>query len=421
MSIDEEHNFGDLFGSDDEASDIEDAASLSSREEAFADDNSSAALPAEADADSDVVDQGKRRQLKRASSFSHDNDNERSPSPDGLDQFSEEENTYENDDDNKQRVEIALEMPVLPLPKSDDDKYFLAKLPRFLDVDIKPFEADEFEIPLDEDLTESQKHELIRQQVQSTIRWRRGMDGHAAIESNAHVVEWEDGQTSLVIGNECFDISQKPMTKDEHVFLLAHQTTSGVLESHVQFTDHMTFRPSDLQSETHRHLTAQIADKHVRKIKTKMFYTEKDPEKVKQELELLESERLRAQKKLENQRRKAEERLMGIDSRSTRREYDYEEDVTDYEPRRRQDAYEEDFVVDDEEYDEEEERLREERLARAKGGRSGYARSNRYDDEEEEEEEAEENYDDEEEEEEEEEVVVRRQKRRKLLSDEEDE
>ncbi|KAI8876249.1 Leo1-like protein, partial [Backusella circina FSU 941] len=119
------------------------------------------------------------------------------------------------------------------------------------------------------------------------------------LESNAHLVEWEDGRVSLMLGTECFDVSVKPMGDHEHAYLLAHQTGSGALESQTEFTDHMTFRPSGLKSDTHRHLTAQIADKQVKKNKTKMYFTEKNPELVKQELENQENERLRAQKKLE--------------------------------------------------------------------------------------------------------------------------
>jgi formamidopyrimidine-DNA glycosylase len=77
------------------------------------------------------------------------------------------------------------------------------------------------------------------------------------------------------------------MSNEEHHYLLAHQTSSGILESHLRFTNNMSFRPSDLKSDTHRNLTAQIADKHVRKTRTKMYMTEQDPERVKHEAEMV--------------------------------------------------------------------------------------------------------------------------------------
>jgi RNA polymerase-associated protein LEO1 len=247
------------------------------------------------------------------------------------------------------------------------------------------------------------------------------------MESNAHIVEWEDGKRSLMLGDECFDIGTKAVGAEDHSFLLAHQTGSGALESQTEFTDLMAFMPSGLKSDTHRHLTAQIAHKEVKKNKTKMFFTEKDPELMKQELESQENERLKAQKKLELQRRKVDMRY-GDGGGSSRRNMDFGDfDTTDYSSPRnafssqtQQDKYEDDFVVDDDEYDEEEERSRENRLSQVKkAGMDKYNKRARYTDEEEEEEEEEDadygNDDDEEEE-----VVLRRHKRNRVLSDEDE-
>ncbi|CAO3613258.1 unnamed protein product [Cunninghamella echinulata] len=333
-------------------------------------------------------------------------------------------------------------MPALPIPTSVDGKYYLAKLPRFLDINLRPFDPTTLELEVPEDVTESEQLESIRQQVESTIRWRQRIDENGAetIESNSHFVEWEDGTKSLMIGQECFDVVTKTMQGKEYTFLLAHQTSSGVLESHTQFTDHMTFQPSAVQSLTHRHLTAHIANKHVKQTRTKMFYTESDPEKQKQELEAQENERLRAAKKLENQRRRTD--IQFNTNASTRfRDYDYGDDEEleedphggsaisrrngGYTGGRSGNRYDEDFVVDDEEYDEEEEKRMEQRLSHVKqSGMSKYKRKYSDDDDDEEEEEEEEDVEEEVEDinddEEEEEVIVRRTKRRHLESDEDD-
>jgi RNA polymerase-associated protein LEO1 len=221
-----------------------------------------------------------------------------------------------------------------------------------------------------------------------------------------------------MLGSECFDVSIKPMGNHEHAYLLAHQTDSGALESQTEFTDHMTFRPSGLKSDTHRHLTAQIADKQVKKNKTKMYFTDKNPELVKLELESQENERLRAQKKLELQRHKADMRNMGIESSSRRNNFD-DYDADDYPTRQTQDRYDDDFVVDDDEYDEEEDISRDNRLDNLKNaGMDRYNRA-RYSDEEEEEEE--EDFDENMEEDEDEELVVRRTNKRHKFSSDEDE
>lgn len=243
-------------------------------------------------------------------------------------------------------------------------------------------------------------------------------------------MEWADGRKSLMLGGECFDIVTKKVGKDDHSFLLAHQTGSGALESQTEFTDLMAFMPSGLKSDTHRHLTAQIAHKEVKKNKTKMFFTEKDPELMKQELESQENERLKAQKKLELQRRKVDMRYgdMGSSSRRNNEFGDFDT-TTDYSSSRysnnafasaQQDRYEDDFVVDDDEYDEEEERSRENRLSQVKkAGMDKYNKRSRYSDEEEEEEEEDNDYGNDDDEEEEE-IVVRRHKRNRLLSDEDE-
>ncbi|RCH82156.1 Paf1 complex component, partial [Rhizopus stolonifer] len=336
---------------------------------------------------------------------------------------------YSTQSRKKDRVEVTLQMPQLPLPYSDNNKFHLAKLPRFLDVEVDPFVAEEFNAKVEDGLTPAQERESIREQVENTIRWRRIIDGQGEeiMQSNAHLVEWENGKISLMLGGECFDVGSKPVSAEEHVFLLAHQTESGALESQVEFTDHMTLRPSGLTSDTHRHITAQIADRQVKKNKTKMFYTEKDPELMKHELELQEAERLKAQKKLEAQRKKTDVRYDGTSRRGGHREFGDYDTTDDYNYRqssRAQDKYEEDFVIDDDDYDEEEERLREGRLAQAKRSNMGKYKRQREsedddDNDDDEEEEEEEPYGDEEDDEEEE-IVVRRHKRSRVASDEDD-
>ncbi|KAF1806420.1 Leo1-like protein-domain-containing protein [Mucor lusitanicus] len=435
-----DHDFGDLFGSEDEASDIDDGRSQSSVEQQNSPVQTTTATTTKASNDLDNLfgsddesasedEPEKRQTLKqrraRTPQSSEDERDTGRKSPTGYDDDMEEDedNHYDNQSNRKQRVEVSLEMPQLPVPYSDNNKYYLAKLPRFLDIEVNPFVPEEFEVQIEEGLTEAQEQESIREQIENTIRWRRVLeDGYETMQSNAHLVEWEDGRVSMMLGDECFDVGSKPVGNQEHAYLLAHQTGSGALESQTEFTDHMTFRPSGLKSDTHRHLTAQIADKQVKKNRTKMFFTEKDPELMKQELESQENERLKAQKKLELQRRKADMRYGDVGSRRNNEFGDY--DVADYSSHHvgssgggAQDRYEDDFVVDDDEYDEEEERSRENRLLQAKSsGMDRYKRARYSDEEEEEEEEEDEDYGNDDDDEEE--VVVRRHKRNRILSDE---
>ncbi|CAO3591313.1 unnamed protein product [Absidia cylindrospora] len=452
----DDQDFTNLFGTDDEASDIDDGPSQSSsplpshqqqqpeQQQITSYDNDDNDSDAGSDAimykrqkntvddlfgsDEEDEDEGMAKTQQRTNRSKRNiSDDEQEVDGDNTHLYGEDE-VADDDYDNarqQQRVEVELNMPALPIPDSKDGKYYLAKLPRFLDIDMQPFEADSLQLEVEEGLTESDQLESIRQQVESTIRWRQEVDenGNPKIQSNAHFVDWEDGSRSLMIGQECFDVVTKSMSGQEYTFLLAHQTSSGVLESHAQFTDHMTFQPSDIRSLTHRHLTAHIAGKHVKKTRTKMFFTEMDPEKQKQELEAQENERLRAAKKLESQRRRAEQQF--DDSGRRQMEYDYGDEDAGDDTRDaraaggyagRGDVYDNDFVVDDEEYDEDEEREREQRLAQVK--RSGMDRYKQaYSDEEEVEEEEEEEED---EEDDEDDVVVRRHKRRHMDSDDDE-
>ncbi|KAG0785368.1 hypothetical protein G6F21_009304 [Rhizopus arrhizus] len=381
-------DFGDLFGSEDEASDIDDGRSESPKQQPQTTPSQASNLFG-----SDEEEEQPRQILRQHRSHDSDSD-EREERRDYSDQEDDRYDQYNSQGRKKDVVEVALHMPQLPLPYSDNNKYYLAKLPRFLDVEVDPFVPEEFNTKIEEGLTPAQERESIREQIENTIRWRRIINEH---------------------GEECFDVGSKPVGADEHVFLLAHQTESGALESQVEFTDHMTFRPSGLTSDTHRHITAQIADRQVKKHKTKMYYTEKDPELMKQELELQEAERLKAQKKLESQRKKADMRYTDSARRREFGDYDTADDYGYHQINRAQDRYEDDFVIDDDDYDEEEERLRESRLAQAK--RAGMDRYKRQHDDEIEEEEEE--YGDEDEDEDEE-IVIRRAKRNRIASDEDD-
>lgn len=46
-------------------------------------------------------------------------------------------------------------------------------MPHFLDIELTPFEPDEFEVQVEEGLTQLQEQESIREQIENTIRWRR--------------------------------------------------------------------------------------------------------------------------------------------------------------------------------------------------------------------------------------------------------
>ncbi|KAI9314073.1 Leo1-like protein-domain-containing protein, partial [Dichotomocladium elegans] len=315
-----EPDFGDLFGSENEASDIEGEHSLSPSPEP----QNHHAVESDSESQPQEKISGKRPASYRH--YSHDEENQ-----EDLSQRSERSD--EDDDDNgdddteraakKQRIEINVEMPALPLPISTDGKFYLAKMPRFLDVDTAPFDPDTTRELYENVLQETENKEPILQQMERTVRWRPVVDerGEEAVATNTNFIEWEDGTLSLMVGKELYDVSQKEFQNGENAYLLAHQTSSGVLESHLELTHQMTFRPS----ETHRHMSG-IATDHTRHAKTKMFFTEKDPEQISREAEIQQNERLRAQRKLDSQRRRTDAQYQSSTSSYLYNDYEDEED-----------------------------------------------------------------------------------------------
>lgn len=246
-------------------------------------------------------------------------------------------------------------------------------------MDPNPFEPEAAREAYEQEMQESSQPELLLQQMERTVRWRNGVNENGeevgyiymcvscgdplidmrytkkkVLETNTHFIEWEDGTTSLMVGKELYDVIKKPIHEEEHLLLLAHQTNSGVLESHAELTHQMTFRPS----ETYRPLTSAAAEK-TKQAKTKMFFTEHDPEQMKQNIEAQENERLKAQRKLENQRRRMDTQYTTGSSSYLYNDYDDEEDEGE--------DYEEGGDYGAEEYDSAEEEEREARLNRLKG------------------------------------------------------
>lgn len=101
----------------------------------------------------------------------------------------------------KRRVQIDLEMPVLPLPQSTDGKvrreklcrslsylvakrtflflqYYLARMPPYVDIETKPFDPDTFDCSFPEDATEEEIQFQSIREIEKTVRWRTVTDEH---------------------------------------------------------------------------------------------------------------------------------------------------------------------------------------------------------------------------------------------------
>lgn len=179
-------------------------------------------------------------------------------------------------------------------------------------MDTKPFDPDTYD---DEDMEktgdDADSVQKIKLKVENTIRWRfkdgqqDGSSSTPAIErekeSNARFVRWSDGSLSLVLGEEMFQVNAQTL-QNQHQFLVVHHPTQLVLQTQQAFTDTLTFQPQSTQSKTHRKLTAAIAGKHVKSIKTKMVPTFFDPKAEKEKIEQRELEQVRSRRQVAAQR-----------------------------------------------------------------------------------------------------------------------
>jgi hypothetical protein len=73
--------------------------------------------------------------------------------------------------------------------------------------------------------------------------------------------------------------------EQEFQYLVATHPGQGVFQTQARFKEHMAFRPSGLQSQMHKKLTASIAAKHKKEAKTRLTEVDIDPEKAKEEAE----------------------------------------------------------------------------------------------------------------------------------------
>jgi RNA polymerase-associated protein LEO1 len=172
-------------------------------------------------------------------------------------------------------------------------------------VQTKPFELGRYDARDEDDEFGDASYNLIR--------WRKGnnsssrSNGASALESNARIVEWEDGSLTLHIGaSEAFEIdalnnstsgSIPGFSKNGYLFH-SHKAqeksqvenndkkkTTGVtvLECVAPIASRLTIRPSSLQSEAHKMLTVAVRKRTTQRAQIATIATQVDPEKQKQE------------------------------------------------------------------------------------------------------------------------------------------
>lgn len=286
----------------------------------------------------------------------------------------EESEQEESDTDYQQEIKIAeAELPKHIVPYKgdyDSEMTMQSRLPPFLKIDTKNFDPQQFLQVFNDRLNnpDLDVNDKINMSLfdESTMRWRYTKDPKTGVitkESNATIVEWDDGSMSLKIGDEYCDIIRNElecslMVKTyQRANLLQTTGNAGIIKEKCMFV------PSTMKSNLHKRLAKAVqaqSRKENDKMGPKTVYIKNDPARELEELErqqdaiarqrrrdLLKEEK-RKEKQLERMAdgREGYKRTYKGASRSTRS--DNEEEYGD------DDEYDEDdeFVANDDESEE---------------------------------------------------------------------
>lgn len=178
------------------------------------------------------------------------------------------------------------------------------KIPNFFSVAQKPFDPETFEEDDDDDHVDEEGRNRLQLKAENTIRWRfvQDADGNLVKESNTRIVRWSDGTMSMVIGKEVFDVESVPILGNmQHLYV---RQGTGLVAQKV-FDKKLIFRPHSTDSETHRKVTMNMAERTRKSGQVRMVAeVGLNPEQARREAVRREEEALRAAIRKETQQRR---------------------------------------------------------------------------------------------------------------------
>jgi len=245
----------------------------------------------------------------------------------------EDELERQGDGEEAQLPDIEVEVDFPRLLADLGKEFNFVKFPNFLSVDTHPYDPNLYEDEIDEDeVMDEEGKGRLKLKVENTIRWRCTIDpnsGEEIKESNARIVKWSDGTSSLYLGSEIFDIYQQEMIQGENNHLFVRQGVG--LQGQAVFRTKLSFRPHSTDSFTHRKMTLSLADKSQKTHKIRVLpQVGKDPEAHRSEMIKKEEDRLKASIRRENKIRRTRERAHGRGPSASYLEPDaYDEDDED--------------------------------------------------------------------------------------------
>lgn len=202
-------------------------------------------------------------------------------------------------------------LPKTPKP-SKTAKVFISKMPNILRLVQEPYTKESIRAEMDNPSDET----LYR----NYVRWRYKRDsatGRVLLddekrplrESNAKLVQWEDGTFSMFVGREALTLSKQKLANS---FLFVNETASdnpnfqdsdemapgqeSVLECHARLKEKFTIRPMTTSSKSHKSLTMSMRAKHNKGVqKLKEYISELDGEREQEQRVKITDEKLRLQ------------------------------------------------------------------------------------------------------------------------------
>lgn len=333
--------------------------------------------------------------------FGEESDEEEQKSAEDASKASDDEGNEPAHDENKSQdedseteyqdeIKIAeAELPKHVIPykvELDENKTMQSRLPPFLKVDSKNFDPQQFLQRFNERLNDPNldTSDKINMSLfdESTIRWRYTKDPKTGLitkESNATIVEWEDGSLSLKIGDEYCDIIRNEL---ECTLLVKTYPRANLLQTIGNagiVKEKCMFVPATMKSNLHKRLAKAVqaqTSKENEKMGPRTVYIRHDPALELQEIERQQDAIARAKRReeLKELKRKEKEFERQMESgksgeKSYKRKYreSYDDDGfdrlgvdEDEEEEYADEDEEDDFVVNDDEEEEQDEEDEEE-------------------------------------------------------------
>ncbi|TPX44810.1 hypothetical protein SeMB42_g03481 [Synchytrium endobioticum] len=200
---------------------------------------------------------------------------------------------------------LAYRLPDTGSIKQEDTDIFFAKSANLVDFDPSAFTETQYIAQADTETSEKRipTAAQLRLRVLSTVRWRDEKDEMGNMikrESNARLIRWKDGTSSLKIGDEMFDVMVNPL---DRVHQYMAYPNDQMFRNRVRFMKEMKFKAYGINQRAHQFMAQDITARKVVKKKVELFDLKKDPDEPLRRLEQAEKERLKHKRKVESERR----------------------------------------------------------------------------------------------------------------------